>query len=232
MKDQYFGDFGDYQKFSLLKFLRDTGGFKIVVHWMKTTNDESADGGRIGYLKDPSTWAAFDQEVFHFLKDHLALNKRELMLFETSAHASGITFVKDPIHDLTKRQEMLEQIRNDRNTDLVFFDPDNGIEVKSTNKKNQQKFVLWNEIQLAYDSGKSVLVYQHFPRENHEAFVQRKLKELRNHFDAPLFAIQVKHSVYFLISQRGHSKKLHMVAQQYANLWKSLAIVSESPSSN
>lgn len=232
MKDQYFGDFGDYQKFSLLKCLRDVGGLKIVVHWMKTENDKSGDGSRIEYLEDPSTWESFDHEVFHFLKKQLAFNKRDLALFEASRHASEITFVKDHVLSLEKREEMLRGICKDRSSDLVFFDPDNGIAVKSTNKKNLHKFVLLNDIQTVYDCGKSVLVYQHFARENREAFVQRKLKELAQHFGAPIFAIKVKHSVFFLLAQRSHTAKLAKAIQQYANLWKSLAIVSKSGSSN
>ena len=71
MKNQYFGDFGDYQKFSLLKHLRDLFGLKIVVHWMKTKDDSRNDGSKIMYLSNISKWSVFEPEIFDFLTKHL-----------------------------------------------------------------------------------------------------------------------------------------------------------------
>ena len=95
MKNQYFGDFGDYQKLSLLKCLRDEGKLNITVHWMKTKDDASTDGKRITYLNDPVNWDSFDKEIFNFLKGHIDLKKRDLALYETSHHAKGLKFVND-----------------------------------------------------------------------------------------------------------------------------------------
>jgi hypothetical protein len=49
--------------------------------------------------------------------------------------------------------------------DLVFFDPDNGIEVlsKPCGGRDSSKYVYWDELQETYRSGQSVLVYQIFP---------------------------------------------------------------------
>ncbi len=55
MKDQYFGDFGDYQKISLLKKLKTTG-LTITAYWMKTKDDQSTDGKHITYLTKPELW--------------------------------------------------------------------------------------------------------------------------------------------------------------------------------
>ena len=49
MKDQYFGDIGDYGKYGLLRFLAKKG-IKIGVHWYLTPSDGSNDGKFTDYL--------------------------------------------------------------------------------------------------------------------------------------------------------------------------------------
>ena len=227
MKNQYFGDFGDYQKFSLLKMLRDIGGFTITVHWMKTKGDGGTDGKRVTYLNEPAEWDSFDKEIFKFLKGHIDVSKRDLSLYEESIHAKGIKFINDHIEDPQKRHKMLGEIGQDKKSDLIFLDPDNGIEVKSTNQKTVHKYVLWSDIRTAFDSNKSVLVYQHFSRKNRDFFIQEKLAEFQKHFDADMFVIKVKHSVYFLLAQKSHLAKVRRGLSQYSNIWKSLVSVRD-----
>jgi hypothetical protein len=59
--------------------------------------------------------------------------------------------------------------------DLVFVDPDNGIEIPSRPKgrRNSSKYVLWEELELAWASGASLLIYQHFTREERSSFMRR-----------------------------------------------------------
>ncbi|MEK9151818.1 MAG: hypothetical protein AAB692_00460 [Patescibacteria group bacterium] len=223
MKNQYFGDFGDYQKFSLLRCLRDTGGFRITVHWMKTKDDASNDGSRIGYLEDPAVWDSFDRDIFEFLRDCMALKNRDLAHYETSHHASGIKFFNDYVNDLSKRSEMLEAIRRDKTSDLIFFDPDNGIEVTSTNPNNVHKYVLRSDIETVLGSGKSVLIYQHFIRKNRDIFIREKVQKIKRHFRVSVSVIRVRHSVYFLLGQKRHAVKIGKALKEYSNIWKALA---------
>ena len=81
------------------------------------------------------------------------------------------TVLKD--HRLA-RAEYFEAARQVlRNSDLVFIDPDNGIEVPSTKlgASGSSKYVYWSELQAMYTDGQSMLVYQHFPRVVRERFV-------------------------------------------------------------
>jgi hypothetical protein len=64
--------------------------------------------------------------------------------------------------------------------DLVFFDPDNGIERSiPVGRRGSSKYVYWNEIVATFESGASILLYQHFPREKRESFTAKLLDELR-----------------------------------------------------
>jgi len=227
MKNQYFGDFGDYQKFSLLKALRDVGGLKITVHWMKTADDLSSDGKKIKYLGAPEVWAGYDNDIFEFLKGHIHAKRRDLALYEKSTHAGGIRFINDHIESPESRASMLEDVRKDKASDLIFFDPDNGIEVASTNKKTLHKYALWSDMETAFNAGKSVLIYQHFSRQNREVFIKDKIVEMRRRFPtAHVQSIKVKHSVYFLICKKAKLRGIQKALAWYADVWKDIAVVN------
>lgn len=232
MKDQYFGDLGDYKKFSLLKTLRDKGGLRIAVHWVKTKNDGRKDGGRIAYLDNPTTWDLYDKHLFEFLKACVRKNHRKLSFFENSKHARDFRFFNDYIEDTLKRKELHEKLLKDKSSGLVFFDPDNGIEVKSMNQRNRHKYIWWTEIETAHGSGKDVLVYQHFPREKHKTFIQRKLTEIKSRFSAKVSAIEVEHSVYFLIAQKRHWTQIGRALKNYGGVWKSRVSITDRTRQN
>ena len=62
MKNQYFGDIGDYGKYGLLRFLAKRG-VTIAVNWYLTPDDQPNDGSIRGYFDkvkdrkyDPEMW--------------------------------------------------------------------------------------------------------------------------------------------------------------------------------
>jgi hypothetical protein len=223
MKDQYFGDFGDYQKISLLKNLQKEK-LKVLVHWLKTKNDESTDGKHISYLEKPELWASFDPGIYTFLKEKINSGERLLSHIETSEYCSEVEFLKEYIESEDSRKNALQQVISS-NADVVLFDPDNGIEVASTNKKNIHKYVTWDELQATFKSGKSVIVYQHFSRTNREKFIREKVSGIEKRIMCPVVSIQVRHSVYFFLIQQKHKVRLMKVIKEFSNTWKSLAVV-------
>lgn len=107
-------------------------------------------------------------------------------------------------------------------TDLVFFDPDNGIEVASVRpgRKNSSKYVYLDEIAAFYASGKSVLVYQHFPRVEREAFIASCVDRLRAVAgDATVWAFRTKHVVFLLLINPRTGVTLNEAAQRAASMW-------------
>lgn len=221
MKDQYFGDFGDYQKISLLKKLKQTG-LRITTHWMKTADDGSTDGKHITYLGKPDLWRIYEPDIFDFLADKISISPRSLAHIEKSIPCEGIDFINDHIENQDIRKKINENILQSK-ADIIFFDPDNGIEVASTNKKNIHKYITWDEISKIFNSGKSILVYQHFPRSNRNIFIQDKLKEIKDRIDNSVFALQVKHSVYFFIFHKKHEHGIRQSLKKFSIAWKDLA---------
>ncbi len=224
MKDQYFGDFGDYQKLSLLHILRNQD-LNIVVHWLKTRDDASTDGKHIVYLEAPSLWRDYDPEVYDYLKDRFSTGRRTLAHIENSHFCRDITFKNSYIEDLLDRESLMHSILSDPKCQLVFFDPDNGIEVASTNRKNVHKYVLWKEMTAAFDSGKSIMIYQHFSRSNRENFIREKLANLKEKLGADVLSLRGKHSVYLLAIQKDHSEKIRESLAIFYSKWKNLGTI-------
>ena len=67
MKNQYFGDAGDYEKYSLLKFLAEHDA-KIAVNWYLTQDDDNRPGDRkfTDYLeeKNERKYSEYDHDLF------------------------------------------------------------------------------------------------------------------------------------------------------------------------
>lgn len=223
MKDQYFGDFGDYQKVSLLEHLQKQK-LKVVVHWMKTRDDDSTDGKHITYLTKPERWRTYSPEVFDYLKAKVESQGRNLRHIENSPFCAECEFISEYIENTGDRKKALRRaIARDR--DIILFDPDNGIEVASTNPKSVHKYVTWAEVAHAFDSNKSVIIYQHFARVNRETFIQRKVEEICDRFFCDVASLQVKHSVYFFMIQPHHKGQIYESISEFSERWRDLSLI-------
>jgi hypothetical protein len=169
MKNQYFGDINDYRKYGLLRELTGKGKKKAAVCWMLTPDDGSPEGKFIRYLHYPLLWNYYDAELYRFL--HTTITRkglRDVGEFEASGLLPSACFFSETIPDTAVDRALYFKafMNNAQECDLIFYDPDNGIEVKSIpyGRKNSSKYLYWREIVASYVSGHSVLIYQHFPR--------------------------------------------------------------------
>lgn len=177
MKNQYFGDIYDYIKFGLLRELSCHGTISTAICWMLTPNDERRDGHRVDYLREPDTWRRFDPEVFDCLRSAvLELDERNISVLENSGLLSNTTFFsKLLVDDSDKRRRYFDEfLRLSRGKELVFFDPDNGLEVKSVRygKKGASRYLYLREVCQSFAAGHSLLVYQHLPPKPREPFIR------------------------------------------------------------
>ncbi len=113
--------------------------------------------------------------------------------------------------------------------DLVFFDPDNGLEAKSKpyGTKNSSKFIYWRELEAFYQRGQSLLIYQHFIREQRDSFISRLSDELRRRLGAhEIWAFRTPHVVFFLVPQERHGEHFQARAEQIRTSWSAQIQVS------
>lgn len=184
VKEQYVGDINDYRKYALLRALADGGRIKIGVCWMLTADDNSGHGSDRAYLSDPERNRHSDPELFDILaslpNEH---DSRWLIEIEQAGTVPGATYFNDHLtDDLRSRTEFWNGcLRALADRDLVFLDPDNGLEVQSVKKgrKNSSKYVYLDEVRDIFASEKSVLIYQHFPRKPRDQFIADSCKRLK-----------------------------------------------------
>ena len=224
MKHQYFGDVNDYRKYGLLRVLKAESGLKLAVCWMLTPNDRRSDGQRTDYLRQAEKWRRFDSDLFDTLAEAVPRG-RHLRFVEQRQIVGESTFIDFMVpDDRSQREGYFRDVqRAFEGSALVFFDPDNGIEVPSCplGRKNSSKYVGWNELSATYQSGKSVLVYQHFPRRKREAFVGTIANQIFAVTSAPaVTCFRTAHVCFFLIPQPSHGQALARGSSKVCQIWK------------
>lgn len=207
MKNQYFGDVNDYQKYGLLRTLIYGGQYKIGVCWMLTADDGRTDGKFTSFLNQPQVWRKYDPQLFDLLyKSVVSDRSRNVALAQNTNMLPGAEFYSELLTDSRNHRtkyfnEMKEKFSNCR---LIFFDPDNGIEIKSAAKgrRNSAKYVYWDELNETYESGHSILLYQHFRREERTSFVERTIMEFQAQLNPhKIYWFRTSQVVYFLCLQ-------------------------------
>jgi hypothetical protein len=225
MKNQYFGDINDYRKYGLLRLLSANGNLRVGVCWMLTAPDSRSDGKFIDYIHKNEKYCRYDSDLFNILKTCLSDVRGRCVSFadERSVIPNAVYFTELLSDNKTDRLKYFgEFAEKSRDRELVFFDPDNGIEIKSTRKgrKDSCKYLYWDELQQTYASGKSVLFYQHFRREKRETTIASLSGEIRERLGAPkVMAFRTAHVLFLLIPQPTHQEQLERQGNSVVKQW-------------
>jgi hypothetical protein len=225
VKNQYFGDINDYRKYGLLRILA-AEELNIGVCWMLTPDDGGTDGASVQYLDESARWRHYDPRLFDYLRQCIKVEgvrsvehpRLPSLLGNADVHAVLVTDDQDE-----RRRYFDEMLEKFRDIDLVLFDPDNGLEVASVPRghKNSNKYLYWDEVIAAFQARHSVLVYQHFPREERVNFIARLATEMQTQTGAPqVFWFSTSSVVYFLASQPRHVAHFTRQAQRVADAWQ------------
>jgi hypothetical protein len=225
MKNQYFGDINDYRKYGLLRVLSGGGQLKMGICWMLTADDGDGGGNLTTYLQKPELWRFYDPPLFDQLKKWVeGERKRSVSLIQNRDVIPGSLFFSDLLEDpLEKRAIYFHRMREKlKAADLIFYDPDNGIETSSIprGRKGSSKYLYWDELYDLYSSDKSVLVYQHFPRLERNPYIDRRKSEIcQNTGAAKVYALRTPQVVYFLAPQAQHSEYLSGRLEKVVEIW-------------
>jgi hypothetical protein len=108
-------------------------------------------------------------------------------------------------------------------TEIVFFDPDNGLEVKSKAWKvtASPKHLYWQELSQVWACGQSVIIYQHFPREQRDKYISRMKRKLEKETGCSTsFALRTSHVVFLIAPQECHRKRLTCACHRVGKKWQ------------
>ncbi|MBN1675251.1 MAG: hypothetical protein JXR37_29695 [Kiritimatiellae bacterium] len=202
MKNQYFGDINDYWKYALLRRL--PSGIRTTVCWMLTPDDGGPDGRKLAYLGQSHKYRSHDPELYDFLCARVAQGLRNVATIEESALVPNCNFYSRILSDsgAERRAYFAGLSQACAGRELVFFDPDNGLEVNSVRygRKHSARYLYFQEIADLYAAGLSLLIFQFFPRENHARYIERRAAELRSFcHGAAINPLQTTDVVYFLV---------------------------------
>ncbi len=224
MKNQYFGDINDFLKYGLLRCFANVG-LRVGVCWMMTGDDRRSDGRKIEYLSTPERWRPHDPTLFDCLAGAIRTEARNVRYLERSGILTNASFcsARVPDREPSRKLWLTKALGKLRGVDLLFFDPDNGIEVQSmpSGKTGSCKYLYWDEIQRAWAQGSSLLIFQHFPRQEREQYISRLASELaRRVSGGKVIPLVTSNVVYLLACQPAHEMKAGIALDEIATRWR------------
>jgi hypothetical protein len=190
MQNRYVGDIGDYLKLGILRAL--SPGYRLGVAWWLFPDEcHNEDGRHISYLSRPHQWRHYDPDLFDTLRGVVSSGRRNVRELEVANILPGATFASESIPGdgpLAQRQQMrrdwLEAMRRKLEpADVLFLDPDNGLEpagFRPTTARSGKSIMLCELHELARP-GRCLIVYHHQSRRKggHHAEMEHYADRLR-----------------------------------------------------
>ena len=219
MQDCYAGDIGDFGKYGLLRWLcgmfDDDDPLSLGVLWYYTPNEDNNDGGNTSYLHEPLRvqFRSCDKELFDVLRRIVCCSERLIAAVEKSGVLPDAVFFREQLifaprePKQKKKQKRCQWIKEGLDAiagvDIVFFDPDNGLEVPSVQRfdsakrKQGTKYTYYDDLIRHWERGSSLVIYQHSARTwkgeraSFDNQIEGRKKEIQN-------AIKGSKSIYAL----------------------------------
>jgi hypothetical protein len=227
MQNRYVGDIGDYLKLGILRAL--SPGYRLgVAWWLFPDEDHNKDGRHIGYLSRPDQWRRYDPQLFDALGEIVSSGRRGVRALETVNFLPNAIFASEVIPQHRQaRREWFQGVQHAlEETDLVFVDPDNGLEPDgySHGSAKSGKSVTLSELQDFEQPGRCLIVYHHQTRRagGHHAEIEHWADRLRGIGFQTVHALRCRpHSprVYFLLDA---PEEIRHRAEQVASHWSGL----------
>jgi len=165
MQERYLGDSHDFLKYALLRRLRESAGLRLGVNWYLTHPDEvdrpgNSDGEKRHHLNG-GDWQSTDPDLFSKIGAFADLSSRRLANVATWGVLPNDTIYFDERVPVSGRSEWHQRgLSTLESADLIFFDPDNGFEVKSMSVRTQPKYALYGELAEYLAREQTVLAIQ------------------------------------------------------------------------
>jgi hypothetical protein len=153
MQDKYFGDIHDFYKFYFLK--RITQDYPLGIHWCLHPNEPQKNEGNKSITPK-------EEKKDGTLYQLLLKNRHKKVDYIKSYFPKKTKYYSHELEhyykDFIYEENSIETLKNQ---DIIFFDPDNGIEVSSMKNAEKYKYVSYRLLVKFWNLGKSLIVYQH-----------------------------------------------------------------------
>lgn len=210
MQDKYVGDIGDYGKLILLRQLMRSG-LSLGIVWCATEgkDEKNNDGSLRSYRRYSGKHCLkhCDPELFEQLGRFEDCTQRKIENLQPLLTNS--IFVNESLSNMTRNEWLRKAFEATRQSELVFFDPDNGIGPQSS-----KKHISLDELKPYWDRMQSLLIYHHLGRKkgghtNESTEMERTLKDYLKTNRIRWFHFRRGTSrVYYLAMQPAHEAQL------------------------
>jgi hypothetical protein len=196
--------------------------FSLGINWYRTEYPGGPDGKLTRYLDMPEQYRHYNPEIFDSL--HRIVKESGKRNIESIEHSDFMNAVYYSAFITARGEWHVEALQALAAPDVIFLDPDNGLEVKSTRGRNKDKYVLKSELYDYYSvRKKSVILYQHAARES-ESRVIRRMRNIadeivcKNMLILRYGAYQVRY--YIVFSQAEDADRLEAVCTGTIENWR------------
>ena len=179
MQERWAGSVGDFGKLALLRQLME--GRRLAICWYLTGQSNHEHERRyFDYLDRPGDFRHLAPEIFDVLKEITSDNRSEtsrIAALENSGLLNGALFHSKKVPKRASLRQLWakELIESTSEADLVFLDPDNGIQ----GRRITPKHVALAEIAALRRQGRAlVIVQRQSGRQAEPKFIAEKLKSL------------------------------------------------------
>ncbi len=230
MQNRYAGDVGDFGKFGLLRCLVGGSNFSLGINWYLFTDEgHNQDGKYINYLND-SRYEKCDNDL-HKKMAEVVSSERSVKRLESANLFNCETFFFSESNDFyslyrgntnankDKRRTLRENwnknaVKALSKSNVVFLDPDNGLEVKSCQNLNQKKsgkYAYFEEIKHHHAGKKFTVIYHHLNRhKDHGTHSQ----QIQNRADQLQLKINPSHKVFAIRYHPYSPRAFFIIASQ------------------
>ena len=225
MRDAFVGDIGDYGKYALLRKITKNN-LSLAVNWYKVVPSKIGkqnDGKYISYLSMPEKYRSYDSVLFDTLNEIVNIqNNRTIEQIEKTGllHAVFYSEVLCDNRDLWHQKAL----NTTKDSQIVFLDPDNGLETQTMHRKKSGKkeHVFWQELKDYYDRGQNVILYQHRPQMMKKEICIANIIDYQNTY---LYSDNVKVMEFPQYTNRFYFMFLH---HDYENIFQNICNTMES----
>jgi hypothetical protein len=223
MQNRYVGDVGDFAKYALLRLITQGAptALRLAVIWYLYPDEfHNSDGRHVSYLNseayrvlDPKLHATMNRLVSGAKRNIVEVRKAGVLPPSTVFFEEPVVEVGSGASSKERKAHRTQWFIRARaaavGADLVFLDPDNGMEVRSVPKHAPKagKYVFWDEIEALWAQGHSLVIYHHL---NRTTTVALQTKALIGCFSERLSRPKI---LLPLLFRRGSCRHFWIVAQ-------------------
>jgi hypothetical protein len=247
MQDRYAGDVGDFGKLGLLRWLCGVyppakPRLRLGIAWYLVPDETvTNDGKHVSYLRSDISrnerFRCCDPELYDRLAEMVSI-KRSIeglqasgVLPPSTVHFRRALSYQDlpgrRDRELRRQAWIAAAADETRDCDLIFIDPDNGLETPSIGRFRARgpKYAYFDDLEPLITRGQSLVIYQHVHRSGKVADqARRRIEQLHERFNVTsIWAVQYRRGsgrLYIIVPAAAHERILKDRASSLlSSLW-------------